>query len=258
MQTALVTGASRGVGRGAAIGLAEAGYRVYATGRTVATADLPAFVERVTCDHVHDDETAAAFDLVEREAGRLDVLVNCAWGGYERMVEDGRFTWTLPFWEQPAHRWGAMMDAGVRAAFVASSHAARMMVLQRRGLIVNIGYWSAQKHLGNVIYGVAKAATDKMAADMAHELRPYGVAAVSLYPGLVRTEAVLLAAQGGAFSLDNSETPEFTGRVVAALARDPRLMERTGQVLVAAAVAAELGVTDIDGRQPRPLTIESS
>jgi len=258
MQTALVTGGSRGVGRGAAIGLAEAGFRVFATGRTVATADLPESVGRLACDHLHDDETAAVFARVEHEAGGLDVLVNCAWGGYERMVEDGRFTWALPFWQQPAHRWTGMIDAGAHAAFVAGSHAARIMVPRGRGLIVNISYWSAQKHLGNLVYGVAKAATDKMTADMAHELRPYGVAAVSLYPGLVRTEAVMLAARGGAFSLENSESPQFTGRVVAALARDTKLLERTGKILVAAAVAAELGVTDIDGRRPRPLTVETS
>jgi dehydrogenase/reductase SDR family member 1 len=215
-------------------------------------------VERLACDHRRDDDTAAAFARVEHDAGGLDVLVNCAWGGYERMVEGGRFTWTLPFWEQPAHRWTGMMDAGVRVAFIAGSHAARMMVRQRSGLIVNISYWSAQKHLGNLVYGVAKAATDKMTADMAYELRPYGVTVVSLYPGLVRTEAVLLAAQDGAFDLGNSESPEFTGRVVAALARDAKLLERTGKILVAAAVAEELGVTDLDGKQPTPLTIETS
>jgi NAD(P)-dependent dehydrogenase (short-subunit alcohol dehydrogenase family) len=150
-----------------------------------------------------------------------------------------------------------MMDAGVRAAFVASGHAARRMVPQRRGLIVNISFWAAQKHIANAIYGISKAATDKMTADMAHELRPHGIAVVSLYPGLVRTEAVMHAAKAGWLDISNSESPEFIGRVVAALARDPRMMERSGTVLVAAQVAIELGVTDIDGRQPRPLTLES-
>ncbi len=148
------------------------------------------------------------------------------------------------------------LDAGVRAAFVSASHAARMMIQRRRGLIVNISFWAAQKHVGNVIYGIAKAATDKMTADMAHELRQHAVAVVSLYPGLVRTEAVLLAAEGGGLDLSNSESPEFTGRVVAALSRDPKLMERTGKILVAAAVAEEYGVRDVDGRQPKPLTVE--
>ncbi len=185
----------------------------------------------------------------------LDVLVNSAWGGYERMLEDGRFTWTLPFWEQPTHRWASMLDGGVRAAWVAASLAAKMMIPQRQGLIVNISYWAARKYVGNVIYGVSKAATDKMTSDMAVELRPHGIAAISLYPGLVRTEAVLAS---GWFDLSNSESPEFIGRVIAALWRDPELPKRSGSVLVAAAVAAELGIEDIDGKQPQPLTIETA
>jgi NAD(P)-dependent dehydrogenase (short-subunit alcohol dehydrogenase family) len=183
----------------------------------------------------------------------LDVLVNNAWGGYERMVEDGRFTWPARFWDQPRWRWDAMMDVGVRAAFVASQLAARVMVPARGGLIVNVSHWAAQKHIGNVVYGVAKAATDKLTADMAHELREHGVAVVSLYPGLVRTEAVLAA---GVFDLRNSESPEFVGRVVGALAADPKTITRSGQVLVAAAVAREYDLQDTDGRVPTPLTID--
>ncbi|HYL35229.1 MAG TPA: SDR family NAD(P)-dependent oxidoreductase [Bryobacteraceae bacterium] len=255
---ALVTGASRGVGRGAAMGLSDAGFQVFATGRSIERADLPEAIVRIRCDHLRDWWTASAFERVASQAGGLDVLVNSAWGGYERMVENGNFTWALPFWEQPVHRWSSMLDAGVRAAFIASSHAARLMIPRGRGLIVNISHWAAQKHIANVIYGVAKAATDKMTADMAHELKPHGVAVVSLYPGLVRTELVMQAAQSGGFDLSNSESPEFIGRVIAALARDPGLLERTGQVLVAAAVASELGITDVDGRQPQPLTLESA
>jgi dehydrogenase/reductase SDR family protein 1 len=167
----------------------------------------------------------------------------------------GMFTWALPFWEQPDHRWPAMIDAGVRAAFVASSHAARLMIPRKHGLIVNISHWAAQKYIGNVIYGVSKAATDKMTADMARELKPHGVTVVSLYPGLVRTELVMQAA--AVFDLSNSESPQFQGRVIAALANDPSLMDRTGQVLVTAAVAREFGVTDIDGKTPAPLTFET-
>jgi dehydrogenase/reductase SDR family protein 1 len=184
------------------------------------------------------------------------LLVNSAWGGYERMSEGRRFTWPDPFWEQPAHRWGAMMDAGVRAAFVASSHAARMMVRVQHGFIVNISFWAAQKHLGNAIYGISKAAVDKMTADMAHELRTHGVTVISLYPGLVRTEAVVQAAEGGWLDLSNSESPEFAGRVIAALAGEQALIERSGSVVVAAAAALELGVRDIDSRQPLPLTLD--
>jgi dehydrogenase/reductase SDR family member 1 len=254
-KTALVTGASRGVGRGVAIALAEAGYQVFATGRTVADAELPDAIVRLPCDHLDDAQTAAAFAAATAD-GRLDVLVNSAWGGYEGMVEAGAFTWPAPFWDQPMRRWSAMMDAGVRAAFVASAHAARLMTAQRRGFIVNISFWAAKKRIGNAIYGAAKAATDKLSADMAEELAPYSVAAVSLYPGLVRTEAVLAAAAQGAFDLTQSESPEFSGRVIAALAEDPQLMAKSGQALVAAAVAGELGVVDIDGRRPKPLTLD--
>jgi NAD(P)-dependent dehydrogenase (short-subunit alcohol dehydrogenase family) len=255
MPFALVTGASRGVGRGTANALADAGYTVFATGRSIASASLPDAVIRIPCDHTRDEETDAAFARIASVTPHLDVVVNSAWGGYERMMENGAFTWGLPFWEQPLHRWTGMMDAGVRAAFVVSARAARVMVPRKRGLIVNISHWAAQKRIGNTIYGVAKAATDKMTADMARELEGHGVTTVSLYPGMVRTEAVMSAAEW--LDLSNSESPEFIGRVVAALAHDPVLRSRNGAVLVAAAVAAELGVADIDGRQPVPLTLGS-
>ena len=254
---AWVTGASRGVGRGVAIALAEAGRKVFATARSIATADLPEAVHRIACDHTSDDEVESAFAQIAESGAGLDVLVNSVWGGYERMVEEGRFTWPLPFWEQPRHRWASMMDAGVRAAFVASALAARVMTTQRRGLIVNISHWAAQKRIGNAIYGISKAATDKMTADMAHELRPYGVSVISLYPGLVRTEAVLRAGEAGVFDLSNSESPEFTGRVIAALAQDPAILDLSGRVVVAAEAAARLGVLDVDGREHRALTLES-
>lgn len=252
-RVAVVTGASRGIGRGVAQALSEAGYRVYATGRSICNAKLPDAVRRLRCDHLCDDETAAVFAAVDDKEGQLDLLVNCAWGGYERMVEEGVFTWTAPFWEQGSHRWKSMIDGGVRAAFVCSAAAARVMTRQRHGLIVNISFWAAKRRVGNAIYGIAKAATDKLTADAAAELEPFGVAALSLYPGLVRTEAVIEAAQAGAFDLSNSESPTFIGRVIAALFDDSNLMARTGQVLVAASVARELGVFDVDGRSPTPL-----
>ncbi|MFI4974638.1 MAG: SDR family NAD(P)-dependent oxidoreductase [Caulobacterales bacterium] len=255
MPTAMVTGASRGIGRGVAMALNEAGWRVFATGRSIRSADLPGDVVRIPCDHLDDAETTAAFARLSQAGHGLDLLVNGAWGGYERMVEDGRFTWGAPFWEQPAHRWASMLDGGVRAAFIASAHAARLMRPARRGLIVHLGFWSARTYLGNAIYGAAKAATDKLVADMAHELRDHGVAVVSLYPGLVRTEAVLEAAAGGALDLANSESPQFIGRVIAALAADPGLMARSGRVVVAAQAARELGVVDIDGSSPKPLSL---
>jgi len=250
---ALVTGASRGIGRGVANVLAGSGAAVYATGRSILGADLSPAVIRVRCDHTDDGQVAAVFERITAEHGRLDVLVNGAWGGYERMVEDGRFTWMLPFWEQPLWRWDAMIDAGVRAGYVASVHAARLMVPAKQGLIAHLSHWAAQKPLGNVIYGISKAAADKMAAHMAHELRRHGVAVVSLYPGMVRTEAVMAAA--AVLDLSNSESPEFIGHVVSALAADENRMRWTGQTLVAAALALDYGIRDIDGRQPRPLTL---
>jgi len=254
---AVVTGASRGVGRGIAIALADSGFRVFATGRSIESAELSAGVTKLRCDHVRDEQTAAVFDRVKTEAGRIDILVNSAWGGYEQMVENGEFTWTLPFHEQPAHRWAAMIDGGVRPAFVCSQHAARMMIGHNRGLIVNISFWAARKYIANVIYGVAKAAMDKMSADMAHELRPHNIAVLSLYPGLVRTEAVMGAAREGWLDLSNSESPEFSGLAIAALYGDANLMTHSGKVVIAAEAALRYGFADIDGRQPQPLRVEN-
>ena len=168
-------------------------------------------------------------------------------------MENGAFTWTKPFWEQPLWRWDAMFGPGLRAHYRASQLAAPAMIAPRRGLIVNISFWAAQKHVGNVAYGVAKAATDKLTADMAFELRSHGVAVVSLYPGLVRTEKVMEAAQW--LDLSNSESPDFVGRAVAALAADPDVLRHTGKILVAAQLAREYGFTDVDGKSPRPLTL---
>ena len=188
-----------------------------------------------------------------RDHPSIDVLVNAVWGGYENMVEDGQFTWPKPFWEQPIWRWDAMFAAGVRAHYQASQLAAPGMVLQKCGLIVNISHWAAQKYIGNVAYGVAKAATDKMTADMAAELKRHGVAVVALYPGMVRTEKVMESAQW--LDLSNSESSEFSGRAVVALASDPDRMRHSGHVLVVADLARQYGFTDVDGTSPRPLTL---
>ena len=250
---ALVTGARLGIGRCVAQALAEAGATVYATGRSIAGANLPETVTRIPCDHTDDAQVAAVFERIAADHDRLDVLVHGAWGGYERMMENGQFTWPLPFWQQPLWRWDAMMQAGVRAGYVASHHAARLMVPNHRGLIVHLSHWAAQKHQSNVAYGVSKAATDKMAAHMAHDLQSHGVTSLALYPGLVRTESVMQFA--AYLDLSNSESPEFTGRVIVALAGDADVTRFAGQWLVVAALAATYGITDIDGKQPRPLTL---
>ena len=271
-KVALVTGASRGVGKGVALGLGEAGATVYVTGRTVregaAAVALPGTVQQtadqvtrqggqgiaIRCDHTNDDEVQAVFERITREQGRLDVLVNNVWGGYE-FYHDGTEFWNEKgFWTAPISRWDKSFQAGVRAHYVASVLAAPLMIAQGSGLIVNISFFAAQRDDRGVAYAAAKAADDRMASAMAHELRPHRVAAMSLYPGLVRTEGVLKA--GDFFDLSNSESPQFIGRVVAALAADPDFMRHSGQVLVAAAVAQEYGVADVDGKQPRPVTVE--
>ena len=253
-KVAVVTGASKGVGKGVAEALVEAGASVYATGRTIDDAPLPPECVRIRCDHTDDTQVKAVFERISGEQAQLDILVNNVWGGYERMVDDGQFTWTLPFWQQPIWRWDAMFVAGVRAHYVAGQFAASRMVQQGWGLIVNISFWAARKHIGNVAYGVAKAATDKMTVDMASELAKYNVAVVSLYPGLVRTEKVLAAA--AYLDLTNSESPQFIGRTVAALATDPNIMEISGQILIAAECARQYKFTDVDGKNPIPLRFE--
>jgi NAD(P)-dependent dehydrogenase (short-subunit alcohol dehydrogenase family) len=279
-RTALVTGASRGVGKGIALGLAEAGAEVWVTARTLSvtrgTAEgaasspqegsLEETVEEiitaggravaVPCDLVDDGQVERLFARLAAERPALDVLVNSAWGGYEEMVEGGEFTWTKPFWEQSLRRWDAMFDAGLRASFACSRLAARRMVAQGSGLIVNVSFWAARKYLGNAIYGAAKCATDRLTEDMARDLAGTGVVAVALYPGLVRTEKVLAAS--AFLDLANSESPQFSGRAIAYLAADPRAGTRSGKVVVAAQLAIEYGFTDVDGRQPLPLTLATS
>lgn len=268
-KVALVTGASRGVGKGIALGLGEAGATVYITGRTVdegkaavaLSGTIGQTAEEVTrlggtgialrCDHTVDAEVEQVFERIKQEQGRLDILVNNVWGGYEHFNDGTEFWKEKEFWTQPISRWDKMFDAGVRAHYVCSVLAAPLMVAQGSGLIVNISFFAAEKDDQGVMYGVAKSADNRMAVTMAHDLRPHHVAAVALYPGLVRTEGVMKAADY--FDLSNSESPQFLGRVVAGLAADPNIMEKSGQVLVAAEQAIAYGIRDIDGKQPAPM-----
>lgn len=193
----------------------------------------------VRCDHRSDDEVAAVFTTIQREAGRLDLLVNNATGIPDLHVLFG----DAPFWEVGVDLWDDLFDVGLRSHFVAAQHAARVMVAQGRGLIVNVSSRGAQSRAGVLPYGVAKAALDRMTADMAADLRDRGVAVVSLWPPPSSTEG-MLAAVDETDDPSKWSSPVFTGRVVAALAVDPNLMERTGRAVLARDLARELGVED--------------
>jgi len=251
---ALVTGASKGVGKGVAEGLTEAGATVHITGRSLEPGRDGNLV-RHRVNHAIDAETEAVVADVIAAEGRLDILVNNAWPGYERMVEGDRFTWVDPLWEQPMWRWDAMMNVATRAAYCASRPAAQQMAAQKSGLIVNISFWAAQKFMQNIVYGMAKAAIDKLSADLAVQLAEYDITAISMYPGLVRTEGVMENQEH--FDMSNSESMQFQGRAVAHLFADPERLKRSGKIFTSARLALDYGFTDIDGYQPRPLTLET-
>lgn len=268
LTVALVTGASRGVGRGCAIGLGESGATVWLTGRTeeegIGDVPLSGSIRSTAravdmaggrgvprrCDHTDDAAVEAIFEELLAEESRLDVLVNAVWGGYERFVGVGELSFG-PFWEQPLALWDSMHVRGVRAAYVASCLAARAMTARGSGLIACISSFAAQTFVPPVAYTVAHQAIDNLVAGMARELDGTGVTAVALYPGIVRTENVLANAEY--FDLTNSESPEFIGRAVAALAGDPDVARHNGRPLVAAELAADYGFTDVDGTKPRSL-----
>ncbi|WP_019028311.1 SDR family NAD(P)-dependent oxidoreductase [Colwellia piezophila] len=268
----LVTGASRGVGKGIALSLGLAGAIVYITGRTVeegkADSELSGSITRtaneinsfggkciaIQCDHCVDQEVAAVFQRIQEKHSQLDLLVNNVWGGYEHFTNGTEFWKESGFWTAPISRWDSMFHAGVRAHYVSSVYAVRLMLTQNNGLIVNLSFFSSQRNDKGVAYGVSKSATDRMTACMAEELRSHDIAVVSLYPGIVRTEAVMKGAEH--LDLSNSESPEFIGRAVAALASDSSIMQKSGKILVAAKLALEYGFTDIDGKQPIPLKAE--
>ena len=259
---ALVTGGSQGVGKGIVEGLSESGYTVYFTGRnSEKLTETENFANSLggkshskRIDHTQDEQVESLFIEIASKHD-LNLLVNNVWGGYEKMLENGRFTWMDPFWEQPLHRWDSMMNSGVRSAFVASQLFTKHLLKKNKpGLIINISFWSAQKHIGNVLYGIAKAATDKLTSDMANELSGKEIFVISLYPGLVRTEKVMEAAD--MLDLSNSESPRFIGRTIAALDGNHDMARQwNGKVCVAADIARNLGVMDIDGSSPKPLSL---
>jgi dehydrogenase/reductase SDR family protein 1 len=260
-KVALVTGASRGIGKGVALGLGEEGCTVYVTGKTFRNGDsnrpgsVTATAEEVSkiggrgiavvCDHHVDSQTEAVFQRVRKEQDHLDILVNNA-TSYSTDVgppEDH------PFWESALQDWDEMNAVGLRSHYVASIFAARMMIPQRRGLIVNISSIGAIKYTGPVSYNVVKAGVDMLTMGMAEELRPHNVAVVSLWPRLTKTEGVLAHPELYP-DLSNAWSPIFSGRAVVALASDPKIMERTGRAFKADVLAAEYGFQDIDGRRP--------
>jgi NAD(P)-dependent dehydrogenase (short-subunit alcohol dehydrogenase family) len=270
---AVVTGASRGTGRGIALALGAEGATVYVTGRSTRagarTEGLPGTVEdtaeevtarggrgvAVRCDHTADADVEALFARVGAEGGRLDLLVNNAWGGYEQH-DVARFA--APFWEQPPRHWDGMFTAGVRAAITASRLAAPLMLPRRSGLIVHTVAWAFDAYLGNLYYDAAKATLIRLASGMARELRPHKVAVVALTPGFVRTERVLAAHAAHPFDLSGTESPEYLGRAVAALAADANVLAKSGQLLTAGDLAREYGFTDVDGRQPPPFHLPTA
>lgn len=269
---ALVTGASRGIGKGIAIALARNGATVYITGRTVSNNNkrttLSGTINQtkeeikliggkciaIPCDHTIDNEVIDVFNQIFKTHNRIDILVNSAWGGYEYFNDGSEFWLEKGFWESPMSRWDKMFSSGVRAAYFASSQAAQIMTKQNSGIIFNLSFWAAKRHDKGVAYCTSKAATDKMTEAMAYELQKYGIPVICLYPGIVRTEAVLK--NKDYFDLSNSESPEFIGHVISKISSDEKAIEKSGKILIAANEAIAYGIKDIDGKQPKPLTIE--
>jgi NAD(P)-dependent dehydrogenase (short-subunit alcohol dehydrogenase family) len=256
-RVALVTGASRGGGKGIALVLGEEGATVYVTGRSVrgepTTLDRPGTIDdtaeeltarggtgiAVRCDHTDDAQVEALFERIRDEHGRLDLLVNNAWSGYELPLY-----YEVPFWEMQWRHWDLMFAGGLRSTMYASMFAAPLMVEAGRGLIVNTT-WVLDRPMGVTFYEVVKNATNKLTEQMADDLRPHGVACVAVSPGFMHVERMDLSPERAA----EAESPEFPGRAVAALAADPNVLEKSGRVLTTPELAREYGFTDLDGKQ---------
>jgi NAD(P)-dependent dehydrogenase (short-subunit alcohol dehydrogenase family) len=260
---AVVTGGSRGAGQGIAVALGSHGYVVYVTGRTervgqsALSGTIHATAQAVTAaggtgipvrvDHRSDGEVRALFGRVRAESGRLDVLVNNAALIHDELQEP------LPFWEKSLLASTDLLDVGLRSSFVSSYYAAPLLVENGRGLVAFTSAPGAVRYQYGAAYGAHKAGMDKFAADMAVDLRPFGVAAVSIWMGAVLTERlrqIIGSDPKLAYLNDIAETPEFTGHVIAALASDPDLLEVSGTTVIGAEAALKYGITDRDGRQP--------
>jgi NAD(P)-dependent dehydrogenase (short-subunit alcohol dehydrogenase family) len=259
-RVALVTGASRGGGKGIALVLGEEGATVYVTGRSVrgepTTLGRPGTIDdtadevgerggvgiAVRCDHTDDEQVEALFERIRTDYGRLDVLVNNAWSGYEISPDPA-----LGFWEIEWRHWDLMFAGGLRAAASASRLAAPLMIERGHGLIVNITWVLSRPH-GHAFYEVVKNATNKLTEQMADDLRPHGVACVAVSPGFMRLERMDLSPERAA----QAESAEFPGRAVAALAADPNVLAKSGAVLTTPDLAREYGFTDVDGSQMSP------
>ena len=259
----VVTGASRGAGRGIALALGATGATVYVTGRTrrEGEAPLPGTVQAtadavtaaggsgiaVYCDHSDDAQVERLFQQVREEQGRLDILVNNATVVHDALTAPG------PFWDKPLALVD-ILDVGLRSHYTASWFAAPLLVANGEGLVVNTSSFGGRIYMHGPAYGAGKAGADKMAHDMAVDFRPHGVAVIALWMGLLATERTrrVFAAEPEKYAgmADTAESPEFTGRIIDALAHDPGLMGRSGKVWIGAELGQEYGVTDTDGRQP--------
>jgi NAD(P)-dependent dehydrogenase (short-subunit alcohol dehydrogenase family) len=260
---AIVTGASRGAGAGIARALGAAGMTVYVTGRTTkpGTAPLPGTIHEtaaaidaaggkgiaVQVDHSKDEEIKALVERAAREQGRVDILVNNVAVIHDDLIRPGGF------WEKDVAL-ADILDIGLRCHYIASYYAAPLMVKQRRGLIAFTSSFGGVCYMHGPAYGAQKAGVDKFAADMAVDLKDYNVAAVSIWMGPLITERtqVALAERPDQYEgfMAQAETPEFTGRIIAALSQDPKLMDISGQTLIGAEVAPKYGISEAGGRAP--------
>jgi NAD(P)-dependent dehydrogenase (short-subunit alcohol dehydrogenase family) len=269
---ALVTGATRGIGKGIAIGLGESGATVYITGRTLEPTNdslggslqetQTAVIEAggvcipIQVNHSDDQQICRLFERIEREQnGQLDILVNNVYAG----VQSIREAYGKTFWELEPSFWDAANNVGLRSHYVASIYAARMMTKRKQGIIFTISSWGGMSYIFNVPYGVGKSACDRLAADMAKELKQYNVTSLAIYPGIVGTEQITNFAKEQSSENGNSslfadgynwETPLFTGRAIASLATDANIIKYTGKIQIVAEVAKKYGIVDQNGNRP--------